>query len=1497
MYCTLMSILELKLVTGIPFSLRSSLLENDNLYKFAWYSPNMNIFQKKRLFLHCMLFLMSIVCYSLSFSLVGAQSNYSTDAIAVYTIETIENTGPTGDVYYSLYGHNPAIPKPVDASLIWRWWTFDGENMQTARIPNPIVGDDEKPSIAFSREGFAMAVWGTRRFVRMRDCGSPPSPVFVERGDILFSVWNETGWSPAAVAVAGTEDVFLSDPSIAIDSNGNGIVLYTRNVYLRSSEGCLVYPQTLSVEYARFNGSDKTFTLGDVVLDPPFVEPFTGFTHGPEVAFTSKLMPDGSFTRHEAIAAWWSEGGIASKICGPGDTIAIPTFWPKKAIWNGNVFIDIDYIPDKLEPPPDLTDRLSVLATHKIGISADDSGNAQVVWGIRRQFGEPCTGSTANAEEMWHARWNVSEWNTKARRFDTLNGFSFPFGVDVAYLPDNNALAVYQDNRPLTTEWASLSDALFTPRGSLDAGVGRSPTVASLAHNLTIAIFVEGRSIAWSGTYTANSWSTAQELFTLPGTTGGIGEQPDIAAHTGSPTLPHAEWTYLFYQAGDSAILPISGGDIRQQVRDDKKEIKGVGSTNLVNFVTHIDPGDDREQTSQRLYLKKDGEKVLGEFIDTNMGKQKTLSDSLAFFLEAYPSRRTIVDFDGHGLGYPGVCGDYRSGDDYLNLTELENAYKEINKKFNIMSFDACLMAMLEVFYQLKNHTNYFVASQEAVYDSGFNYFALARNITQNPKIRDQNLSAVYVDLFKNYYEGDYGWGRRDRKDTISAVDASKINDLKTSVDNLSNALLRHPIGSVDRDATIAARKLTEKFEAQEYKDLYRFAEYLSPDSPLVSPRITDAATLSAASDVMRKVNESVIKEWHDSGGAKSHFNAHGISIYLEDHNASLDSDYKLTKFAQDTKWDEVVERYATTRVVTLKLQSDSPYLFLDAVFNEQIIGGLARSESRCGTFCTMVDGTSCRKTMNGMNLLIEGAPPLTWHINGSLLSNITYYNLTIRVTDEDAMLYEEFFTGTIGPDQFITGQFTPEPPINESEAPLIVLLNPENNSVVNDTNSIVFSYRAEDTNSSIASCSLVLNGNTTQTDTTIMENNTQSFTQFLTNGNYNWQVFCIDNSTNANQGSSETRNVIVNVPILPVNTLSCYYNSSGSQFCIDMLWNKTSGTSGNDISWDVEFDSSGNIVVGSTSYTTGKSITSKYDSNGNIKWNKTLPGSGIYDVAIDSLGNIYGIGRISNYVVKYDPNGNVIFNGITGSSISEGGGAGIALDSLNNIIITSHNSNYDLVVEKRNSSGVKIWNRTYSGAGYDHGYSVNVDNSNNIYVTGYTRAIFGGNSDVILLKYDSNGILQWSKTFGGTKDESGYSVDTDSNGNVYVTGRTRSFTNSIASGIVLKYDTNGNLVFNRTFSPVNDSRGNSIAVKDNRLYVTGTGYSYITYEDDLLFYVYDTNGNLLKEHKLSGYRYETGEGIDTYNNDIVIVGHSDSSSSAYDNWIIKLNHYLNNTN
>jgi hypothetical protein len=91
------------------------------------------------------------------------------------------------------------------------------------------------------------------------------------------------------------------------------------------------------------------------------------------------------------------------------------------------------------------------------------------------------------------------------------------------------------------------------------------------------------------------------------------------------------------------------------------------------------------------------------------------------------------------------------------------------------------------------------------------------------------------------------------------------------------------------------------------------------------------------------------------------------------------------------------------------------------------------------------------------------------------------------------------------------------------------------------------------------------------------------------------------------------------------------------------------------------------------------------------------------------------------------------------------------------------------------------LWSKSFGGSDWDDGYSVSVDSSGNVYITGSFSSStidFGGgaltnagNSDIFLAKFNSNGKHLWSKRFGGSGDDYGQSVSVDSLGNVYGTG------------------------------------------------------------------------------------------------------------------------------
>jgi len=101
-----------------------------------------------------------------------------------------------------------------------------------------------------------------------------------------------------------------------------------------------------------------------------------------------------------------------------------------------------------------------------------------------------------------------------------------------------------------------------------------------------------------------------------------------------------------------------------------------------------------------------------------------------------------------------------------------------------------------------------------------------------------------------------------------------------------------------------------------------------------------------------------------------------------------------------------------------------------------------------------------------------------------------------------------------------------------------------------------------------------------------------------------------------------------------------------------------------------------------------------------------------------------------------------------------------------------------DIFLVKFNSSGTKQWTKQLGTSTTEYGRELTTDSSGNIYVTGFTRGVLDGNtnlgsSDIFLIKYNSSGTKIWTKQLGTSKHEDAYQVTTDSTGHIYMTGYT----------------------------------------------------------------------------------------------------------------------------
>jgi hypothetical protein len=243
-------------------------------------------------------------------------------------------------------------------------------------------------------------------------------------------------------------------------------------------------------------------------------------------------------------------------------------------------------------------------------------------------------------------------------------------------------------------------------------------------------------------------------------------------------------------------------------------------------------------------------------------------------------------------------------------------------------------------------------------------------------------------------------------------------------------------------------------------------------------------------------------------------------------------------------------------------------------------------------------------------------------------------------------------------------------------------------------------------------------------------------------------------------------------------------FNSSGVR-----QWGTYYGGTANDQSLSCATDVTGNVyITGQTNSTTGIATSGAH---------QTTYGGGNYDACLVKF-NSSGVRQWGTYYggtaddggssCTADTNGNVYLAGGTQST------TGIATTG-------AHQTTYggafvDAFLVKFNSSGVRQWGTYYGGTANDHSLSCATDASGNVYITGQTNSTtgiatsgahqtsFGGRDHkAFLAKFDSSGVRQWGTYYGGTAVDVGSSCATDTNGNEYLAGFTRSTTGIATTG------------------------------------------------------------------------------------------------------------------
>lgn len=292
-----------------------------------------------------------------------------------------------------------------------------------------------------------------------------------------------------------------------------------------------------------------------------------------------------------------------------------------------------------------------------------------------------------------------------------------------------------------------------------------------------------------------------------------------------------------------------------------------------------------------------------------------------------------------------------------------------------------------------------------------------------------------------------------------------------------------------------------------------------------------------------------------------------------------------------------------------------------------------------------------------------------------------------------------------------------------------------------------------------------------------------------------------------------------------------------------------------------VEQGDNGLVVCGGTfSYGAGywDGFVMKTDSLGNMLWGHTYGNEYsdiLYKIKDDKAGGYFTAGYVQQasdsyhpgtVLMRLDPQGGILWSKwLPWAWDAQGAGwvpIDMAVTATGEVLLTTVHGGWTLDLWKFSADGQLLWNKTFGQEAQGQRLAVDVDG--NVYITCF-RPLGDGNFsiDVSVLKLDSNGNVEWCKSYGGTYIEFARAITAPNTGGVAVAGYTNSSGQGGYDAFLLRLDADGSLLWGKTFGTVWDEVPNSIEpTSDGGFVLAGQTYSYGSNPDSLKVYVVKTD-------------------------------------------------------
>jgi len=240
--------------------------------------------------------------------------------------------------------------------------------------------------------------------------------------------------------------------------------------------------------------------------------------------------------------------------------------------------------------------------------------------------------------------------------------------------------------------------------------------------------------------------------------------QAQVAQQTKAEKAGMANWTIMVYVNAKNNLEKFGLSDVN--------EMEKIGSTDKVKIAVELgrisgyDTSDGDWKGQRRYIIQKDNDTkrvtspILQEIPKGDMGSWNHMVEFVKWAKEKAPAQHYMLVVWNHGSGWDkakasdiwirGISYDDETGN-HMSTPDLGKALAALGKT-DILAMDACLMQMAEVGYQVKDYTDYIVASEETEPGDGYTYDTFLGPLAAKPSMSALELSKVTAQAYTAHY-------------------------------------------------------------------------------------------------------------------------------------------------------------------------------------------------------------------------------------------------------------------------------------------------------------------------------------------------------------------------------------------------------------------------------------------------------------------------------------------------------------------------------------------------------------------------------------------------------------------------------------------------------------------------------------------------------------------------------------------------------------------------